>query len=195
MASLNDLEDRLRKLDATAPKDTRLEGIAFEKSYNDKLGLPTLPAVDGEEISPDFLVWFPWRNWKTWPDKDKKAPDTTYPSAVQAAFKDVLRAGSDPSKCFIDLLTLNPAAEFFNEGQTKSVANAIADIVNKTDDSVQTVIRFLAGTEDNIEADTIWSQNKEKFEQMFWRNGQPLIDKNKKAKLYVGYYSPSFRFG
>ena len=182
--SIRDLEGLLKGLDSTASKDTRLEGVAFEQTYNESLGLP------GQ--TPDYLVFIPWRKWPG----DPLPQGTHYPSALQEAFKDVLKHGADPKTCFIDIITLNPHAEFFNEpGTTECVADAIADAIDQTDESVTPVIRFLAGTEDNKTAETVWNENKAKFEAIFWRDGKPLVKKNKHARLYVGYYSPNFKIG
>ena len=183
--SINDLETLLKKLDSTAGKESRLEGYVFEKTFNESLGFSGNVA--------DFLVFIPWR---TWPQATFK--DTHYPSALQEAFKDVLHKGADKSTCFIDLVTLNPHEIFFNESTdrnnpTDSVAQALAELIDQTDESVTPIIRFLAGSEENKTAEQFWNDNRKKFENIFWRDGKPLVKKNKKAKLYVGFYSPSFR--
>ena len=183
--SINDLESLLKKLDSTAAPESRLEGYAFEKTFNESLGLSGNVA--------DFVVFIPWRSW---PQATFK--DTHYPSALQEAFKDVLSKGADKSNCFLDIVTLNPHEIFFNESTdpqnpVDSVAHALAEVIDQTDDSVTPIIRLLAGSEDNKTADQFWNDNRKKFENIFWRDGKPLVKKNKKAKLYVGYYSPSFK--
>ena len=184
MASIDELERRLKDIDSTASPDSRLEGITFEKTYNESLGLKP------DNVS-DFKVFIPWRSWPAGALPEK----TEFPSALQEAFKDVLSKGSDRSSCFIDLHTLNPNLEFFKEPDAlSSVAKAIAQVIDNTDESVTPVVRFLAGSDENKTNEQFWHDYGKTFEDVFWPNGEPLV-KHKKARLYVAYYSPNLKVG
>ncbi|KAE9378673.1 hypothetical protein N431DRAFT_460007 [Stipitochalara longipes BDJ] len=189
MTPLEDLNDKLKALDEQFP-DAKLENLAFKLTKNESLGLSGDPS--------DFKVFIPYRKW---PDKiTDPLPETKFPSALQEAFKDVLVHGSkDKTTCWIDIVSLNPKEAFFTEtsadGAHDSLAHAIADVVNKIDASEAPVIRILAGADENYSSDQYWENNRDKYVKMFWdANAKPLIQ-HKKAKLYVGYYGPTFKLG
>ncbi len=124
--------------------------------------------------------------------------------------------GQEKDCCWIDIVSLNPADLFFTEhslidgsdnpqapvplSQLDSVSKAIADVVNSfPDDSpVTPIIRILAGADEKKTADDYWKTYGYRFDKIFWtqekKDGDlvPLIT-NKKAKVYVGYYGPTFK--
>ncbi|KAF2740120.1 hypothetical protein EJ04DRAFT_572427 [Polyplosphaeria fusca] len=204
MASLLDLQARLRGIDEkfqTAELDTKLEGLAFELTKNESLGLNDKKA---------FNVNIPFRTWPPDVKTGDDLPKGKYPSALQEAFKDVLAAGSklqngdwDTTECWIDIVSLNPADWFFSENSFKSpyvpldkldsVAKAIADVVNSipNESNVTPIVRILAGADENLSASEYWGKFGYRFQRMFWVQEKeggdmvPLIT-NEKAKLFVG---------
>jgi hypothetical protein len=143
MTSIDDLTRRLEQIDSNFDKDTQLKRWSFEKMQNNKFGVPD---------STDFTVFLSFD--PQWPDSTKvpgksiKDVETNFPSPLQNAFKQVLKAGQDPDKktCFIDLATLNPDSGFFTEGGDQSIADALINAIDEiTDPELQPIIRIVCG--------------------------------------------------
>jgi hypothetical protein len=190
MTSIDDLAKRLEQIDSNFDKDTQLKQWSFEKTQNNRFGVPD---------STDFTVFLSFD--PKWPARDKvpgnSAEDapTSFPSSLQNAFKQVLRAGKDADKktCFIDLATLNPTSGFFTEGGEESIASALITAVDEIDQDVQPIIRIVCGDwnddgPDRWEKSNTW---RKAFEEIFWdENGNSRLKNNKKATVCVGYYRP-----
>lgn len=181
MTSIDDLERRLLLIDQTHDEGSRLKGIAFEKTQNVSLGL-------GKDLR-DFPVFIPFGSW----EKAKNAPETkpeqldaSFPSPLQAAFKDVLDKGKDSKMCFIDFTSLDPHKEFFMQGGANSVANALIEAINDIkDESITPVIRVVAGSDNTGD---LLQDSRDKWRSIFKEGAQEI--KNKKATLCVGMYRP-----
>ncbi|OAL38908.1 hypothetical protein AYO20_01659 [Fonsecaea nubica] len=194
MTSIDDLARRLEQIDSNFDKDTQLKGQSFDKTENNSFGVPD---------STDFTVFLSFE--PQWPDKvpGNSADDapTKFPSPLQRAFKQVLKAGldTDKKKCFIDLATLfdlttpSPPSGFFTEGGQESVASALLSAVDEIDPEVQPVIRIVCG-EWSDDAPSKWEEDgkwRKTFEEIFWDGqGKSRLKKNKKAIVCVGYYRP-----
>jgi hypothetical protein len=184
MTSLDALETRLDNIDRQYPVDSRLRYYSFDKTQNVSLGLHDDPG--------DFSVFIPWKQWKE-PLATKETP--LAPSALQEAFNDVLKEGKDANTCFIDIATMDtPHNSFMTESENakhekfKSIQNTIAEVIDAVNgDSASITVRVLCGGSGRKTFDDV----KSIFEKMFWPEGS-LIKKQKNAKLYVGYYSPTY---
>ncbi|MCJ1385496.1 hypothetical protein MMC17_008619 [Xylographa soralifera] len=173
-----------KKLDPKA----LLAGLSYSKTYNQSLGL------SGDPL--DFKVFIPYTTWPSETDPSKYP--TSFTSALEDAFKDVLAYGSvqtdDSSPCFIDITHLDGGlGPFFTESTNGSisVAQAIADVVNRTAASTTPIVRFLAGAE-SIDPSSFWASNSGNYNAMFWPNGGPPLISHPKAEFHVGFYSPNF---
>jgi hypothetical protein len=192
--SLAYLEKKLKDIDKEFPS-AKLEGLAFQLTQNESLGLNGHPS--------DFKVAIPHTKWPV--TKGLELPATKFPSALQDAFKDVLKHGTkDKTTCWIDIATLNPAPEFFTEstgGDGKdSVFQAIADVIEKIPHSESPVVRILVGIEggDHKTREKLWEDSRNRVAQMFWKKeGDKTVRRieHPNAKLYVGYYGPTFELG
>ncbi|MCJ1283553.1 hypothetical protein MMC26_002883 [Xylographa opegraphella] len=185
MTSLDQLDAAIKRLDPQA----LLAGLSYDKTYNQSLGLSGDPS--------DFKVFIPYKTWPSETDPSKYP--TTFASALEDAFKDVLAHGSaqtdDKSPCFIDIAHLDGGlGPFFTESTdgSPSIAQALADIVNRTAASTTPIVRFLAGTE-SIDPSSFWASNSGNYNAIFWPNGGPPLITHPKAEFHVGFYSPNFR--
>lgn len=180
-ATLDYLERWLNRLDNAAPDGLHLNGIAYDKSFNESF------AID-EKFQDDFTVFSPWGTWAR-----ERENIRTYPTPAQQALIDVLTRGikAGDSKCFIDIATLLPAPEFWTESGPgkKSVIDTIADAVNKCSTDAEPVIRFIIGDQDAKQRTEVYDGDR--ITKIFWDGKNPKIT-HKKARLYVGYYSPNF---
>lgn len=146
MASLDDLEAHLLKIDSDFADSASLQGVSFDKTQNSSLGFS---GID------DFTVFIPWKKWPDDPKTLATNGTKNFPSALQEAFKDVLNRGKATDKWLIDMATLDrPSTEFFCEKgdgtladeKLKSVAKTIADVIEGVDDdNANITVRFLSG--------------------------------------------------
>lgn len=200
--SLDGLESWLSDLDGKFATDLRLKGLSFDRSNNESLGL------SGD--ASDFTIFMPSELSKL------RNKDSTFPSATQQAFKDVIKKGlvrEDKKIVLIDIATLKPEMQYFIQGGEnsviKSLANAVKDLKEK-----KVVIRLLVGDErlpPNKEVvDQRWDRPKDyanslkkRYEEIFWSIGAkpaegaspeytPIFD-HPDVSLYVGYYCPNFQ--
>jgi hypothetical protein len=201
MTSIDDLARRLEQIDSTFDKDTQLKHWSFEKTQNNSFGVKT-SADKPDKGSTDFTVFLnfdpKWPSKEIVPGKpckDSTEVKTSFPSPLQKAFKQVLAAGEDTmgKTCFIDMATLNPSSDFFNEGDKESVATALLNAVDNIDLGEKPVIRIVCGDWVGGDPKTWESVSRGwriKFEEMFWDKGESRLRKNKNATLWVGYYRP-----
>jgi hypothetical protein len=201
MASIDGLYSAIKKIDiAKSP----FEGVSYDLTYNDILGLPT---GDPKACPEDgkFIILSPFPSIPT-ETKDNKFVRTTCAAGempIEQAFKAVLREGiklsTDQDTLFIDITDLDQnSSTFFTEGGKESIVQAIADQLNDPSlANVKPVIRYLRGMADQKIDAGFWNSRQQNFEKMFWQNDEqgnmvPLI-KNDKAELHIGFYSPSFK--
>jgi len=190
---------------------SRFEGLAYGITNNDCLGLPGgHPFTVLAPSTPFGEAAF--NNLKV-DVQGKPAPIVAGKMPIQETFKAVLTKGYDLSKdqttLFIDIADLddddtgNPKNSgntvFFTEGddEKRSVAEAIATLVNNVPANVKPVIRFLRGasTTNNLNDGTFWEIRRPGIEAIFWKNeGGQLVPRitHPSAELHIGYYSPNF---
>ena len=201
--TLETLEGWLTDLDNASSKELRLSGVSFETTFNHSLGLPNDPL--------GFTVFAPWKSWPQEAatleaiEEQAKVPQpqgnttTLYPTALQGACLEILDANQpkDTENPFIDLASLKPDSKIFLEsGNGKpSVAAALAEYVNSFPDDAKPVIRFLVGTETSRPPTQAWKEDAHIYNEIFFGpgpDGKPLF-RHPEARLYVGYYVPSFK--
>ena len=199
MATIKDLYDAIKKTDvAKSP----FEGVSYDLTYNDLLGLPK---GDPKASSYDgnFTVLSPFPTIPK--EKEDKTLETfAYDGGkmpIEQTFKAVIREGiklsTEQNTLFIDMTDLDQnSSAFFTEGGKESIAQAIADQLNdKSLANVKPVVRFLRGTPDQTSDAKFWNSRQSTFASMFWQKDEhgnivPLIH-NDKAELHIGFYSPS----
>lgn len=225
--SLTGLEAALRKLDAHFEDELRLEHVSFGTSFNHSLGFGG--------ASPDFTAFAPWKAWsekdgtiklidqankieedaikskqdleKAKQDKNKALQANLYPTALQGAVLDALKAAKENAagvkSPFIDFASLKPDYDgwfkFFLESgkDLPSIADALADFVNSFPDDSEPVIRYLNGDERGSTPKDVWNDHEKCFRAIFFgpgKDGKPRF-RHPKAQLYVGYYCPNFKTG
>lgn len=181
-ATLDNLHRWLERLDNAAPAGLKLNGIAFDKSYNDSFAI-------NEKFQDNFTVFQPWGTWA-------RKGDRSYPTPTQQAVIDVVAQSIKPgdTKCFIDIATLNPTSDFWTQddpnNEKKSVIDTIAAAINDVSPNAEPVIRFLVG-DPSKQARTAKGEGPGVFRDIFWNSEGPRIQ-HPKARLYVGYYDPNF---
>lgn len=206
--SLDGIEKWLSDLDNKFkfPTDLRLKGLSFDRSNNESLGLP------GD--ASDFTVFMPSKSLEI------RNKESTFPSATQKAFKDVIQEGlrrKDTSTVLIDVATLAPQMQYFIQGEARgenaSVINSLAKAVDELNGK-KVVIRLLVGVEklspNKDEVDKRWDlpgnyedSLKKRYEEIFWSTDikhepgvspkyRPIF-KHPDVTLYVGYYCPDFQ--
>jgi hypothetical protein len=180
-ATIKSLYGWLERLNKAAPEGLKLDKIAYDLSYNDSFAI-------NEKFQNDFTVFAPWGTWAR-----EKENDRSFPTPTQQALIDVVSQSikSDDTKCFIDIATLNPTADFWTqaEGGQKSVIDTIAAAVNGLEKNVEPVIRFLIGDPDG--QSRTQSDGRGALNSIFWDGSTPRIT-HPKARLYAGSYNPNF---
>lgn len=225
--SLAGLEAALKALDSHFKDDLSLEHVSFGTSFNHSLGF------GGD--SSDFTAFAPWKSWskkdetsrligeandiekkeienkqdpeKAKQDKNKALQARLYPTALQGAILDALKAAKENAAGvktpFIDFASLKPDYEdkfkFFLESgnELPSIADALADFVNSFPDDSEPVIRYLNGDERGSTPKDVWNEHEKCFRAIFFgpgKDGQPRF-RHPKAQLFVGYYCPNFKTG
>lgn len=196
-ATLDSLYDGLERLNKAAPDPgLKLDGIAYDKSFNDSFAI-------NKEFQDNFTVYAPWgtfaREDKIQQKEDGSAPapeekgERSFPTPTQQALIDVVTQSikKDDTECFIDIATLSPSADFWCEGEDKSVIATIGAAIDQLGSNVKPVIRFLVGDEGaraRKDYDPKWMMNN-----IFWSKGPRIRHPN--ARLYAGFYSPNFHPG
>ncbi|KAK0616637.1 hypothetical protein B0T14DRAFT_482960 [Immersiella caudata] len=201
MPKITDIYNVIKRSDRDTAK---FDGLAYGITNNEILGLPNGGAFTVLSPSSPFGA----AAFKTAAVAPGKMP-------IQQAFKDVLIKGYERSKdqttLFIDLADLDDEGDsgknnpgnpiFFTEGDKEgtSIAQAIADLVNKLPHNVKPVIRFLRGTSTTGTVDKdgeFWNVRRRGIEAIFWKvEGGELVPRitHPDAELHVGYYSPNFK--
>lgn len=200
--SLDGPEKWLSTLNDKFHPDLTLKGLSFDRSNNEYLGLSAEPS--------DFTVFMPSDSLKI------RNQQSTYPSATQQAFKDVIEKGlarKDNDAILIDIATLAPEMQYFLPGGDESVIKSLAKILENLKGK-KVVIRLLVG-DDKLSpnkdvVDNRWDfpENYEKslkkrYEEIFWSTDfkhdpksspkyTPIFD-HPNVTLYVGYYCPNFQ--
>jgi hypothetical protein len=181
-ATLENLYGWLERLDKAAPAGLKLNGIAYDKSYNDSFAI-------NENLQDNFTVFAPWGTWAR-----EQVKDRSFPTPTQQALIDVVSQSIKPgdTKCFIDIATLNPTPDFWTQDGSgkKSVIDTIATAINGISPDVEPVIRFLIGNPD-AKARTDLNDGRWRMRDIFWTNEGPRIQ-HPKARLYAGFYNPNF---
>ena len=200
--SLDGLENWLSTLNDKFHPDLTLKGLFFDRSNNEFLGLSAKTS--------EFTVFTPSDSLKI------RNQQSTYPSATQKAFKDVIDKGlrrKDNATVLIDIATLAPEMQYFLPGRDasviKSLAKTLEDLKGK-----KVVIRLLVG-DDNFSpnkdmVDKRWDSPedyekslKKRYEEIFWSKSlkhdakssakyTPIFD-HPDNTLYVGHYCPDFQ--
>lgn len=200
--SIDLLEKWVSSLDRAANAKS-LKGVSFEKTYNESLGLSS-HKTSGKD---DFTVFIPFGSWDEYEN-----PESTwkkYPSQLQKSFFDVIAKAQETQadSPFMDMATLVPHAEFFNEKggpdliggksyEGQSVAKAIADWVDSQSRDKTPVVRLLIG-DDNPANDHTKPLADEPVTNIFWPRDEKTgnrvaLVQHPKARIYVGYYNPNF---
>jgi len=193
MASINDLYKAIKKIDIDK---SPFEGVTYDLTYNDILGLPGDEKLTVLSPFPTIPKEKEDKTFETFQYEKGKMP-------IEQAFKAVLREGiklsTEQNTLFIDMADLDEnSSTFFTEGGQESVAQAIAAQLNDPSlANVKPVIRFVRGMPDQTIDANFWNSRRPNFESIFWQKDEqgnivPLI-KNDKAELHIGYYSPSFK--
>ena len=200
--SLDGLENWLSTLNDKFHPDLTLKGLSFDRSNNEFLGLSAKAS--------DFTVFMPSDSLKI------RNQQSTYPSATQKAFKDVIDKGlgrKDNDTVLIDIATLAPEMQYFLPGGDASVIESLAKNLEGLKGK-KVVIRLLVG-DNNLSpnkdvVDRRWDDPedyekslKKRYEEIFWSTDfkhdpktspkYTSIFDHPDITLYVGYYCPNFQ--
>jgi hypothetical protein len=195
--SLVKLEKSLADIDKLFPKNLQLQGYAFDRTSNDCLGL--------YPEDTDFSVFAPAPILRTEPPRLKVVrPSTTrYLSTSQQAFVKTIEEGlkrQDTDSFLIDLATLDVHKAFFlDQCDDGSVIGRLAAAVNAVPEGKRLVIRFLTASVNTKQAGI--NKVEQEFHKIFWpevksgdsKTSMPIITRPN-TELYVGFYSPDFKY-
>jgi hypothetical protein len=195
--SLVKLEKSLADIDKRFPKNLQLQGYAFDRTSNDCLGL--------YPEDTDFSVFAPAPILPTEPPRLKVSrPDTTrYLSTSQQAFVKTIEEGlkrQDTDSFLIDIATLDTHEAFFlGQCDDGSVIGRLAAAVNAVPEGKRLVIRFLTGSIKNKQEGI--NKLGDNYQKIFWpevksgdtTTSMPIITRPN-TELYVGFYSPDFKY-